>query len=478
MVSLRDVGLRPAIAFALLVGLLVPAAATSWYTLRREREGLTRELEAYHARVTAILALGMQQPVWTMEPDLGEPLLDSVMEDRRIVRVTVDGDRGPFLERAADDRRTGAPTVRRVVPIRNQGEAIGEVTVEVDTGSTAAAAAASTRRILSTALAQLVLSLAVILLVLRVKVLWPVERLVRQSERLARRELEEPFRWGSGDELGRLGQSLESTREALLALFGALDQRTAEQARLNQELEAALAARRRFLANMSHELKTPLNSVIGFSTILIRRLGGTVDAKEERLLQNILRAGQRLLGLVNDVLDLATLDAGDMELELEVVDLRQLLEGMCAVVEGVAARKRVRLELEVDPQVSCLTGDAAKLKHCVHHLLTNAVEFSPEGETVTVRAVPAAAPAGVRVEVTDRGPGIAAADLGLVFEEFRQVDEGPARCHQGAGLGLALVKRLVELHGGSIGVSSEPGRGSTFAAFLPLSPVVEVPPAG
>jgi signal transduction histidine kinase len=218
---------------------------------------------------------------------------------------------------------------------------------------------------------------------------------------------------------------------------------------------------------MSHELRTPLNAIIGFSGVLMRRLKGAINSQDERLLHNILHSGEHLLRLIDDVLDLAMIDAGQLELRPEAVDLRELLEGVCIVARGSAAKKGSTVDLEVAPELGTVTAEPSKIKHIVYHLITNAVKFSPDEATVTVRAQPASGRDGVCIDVIDHGIGIAPENQQVIFEEFRQVDDGPSRRFEGTGLGLALVKQLLELHGGEITVRSELGKGSTFSAFLP-----------
>jgi signal transduction histidine kinase len=240
----------------------------------------------------------------------------------------------------------------------------------------------------------------------------------------------------------------------------------------SRQLEAANRHKSEFLANMSHELRTPLNAIIGFSEVLAERLFGEVNDKQMEYLQDIHSSGQHLLALINDVLDLSKIEAGKMELDLSCFDLGLLLEHSATLVRERAQRHGLSLELQVDEGLGEWVADARKVKQVVVNLLSNAVKFTPNGGRVSVRARHLNGSNGhagewAEVSVSDTGVGIAREDQSLVFEEFRQAGGDVLRKAEGTGLGLALVKRFVELHGGAVTLDSEPGRGSTFRFTLP-----------
>ncbi len=237
----------------------------------------------------------------------------------------------------------------------------------------------------------------------------------------------------------------------------------------SRQLEAASRHKSEFLANMSHELRTPLNAIIGFSEVLAEEMFGEVNEKQREYLNDIHSSGHHLLSLINDILDLAKIEAGRMELELRRFDLAALLDNALTLVRERASRNGLALALDLDPGIGPWVADERKVKQAVINLLSNAVKFTPPAGRVTLRArLLADADGGaVEVAVVDTGVGIAADDQALVFEEFRQARGDHLRKSEGTGLGLALVKRFVELHGGSIRVESAPGRGSTFAFILP-----------
>jgi signal transduction histidine kinase len=234
------------------------------------------------------------------------------------------------------------------------------------------------------------------------------------------------------------------------------------------QLEVANRHKSEFLANMSHELRTPLNAIIGFSEVLLERMFGELNDKQAEYLQDILSSGRHLLSLINDILDLSKVEAGRMELELAPFSLPAALDNALTLVRERAARHGIRLELAVDAALGTVVADERKVKQILLNLLSTAVKFTPEGGRVAVRAEPA--DGTVEISVSDTGIGIAAEDREAIFEEFRQVGTDYSRKREGTGLGLALTRRFVELHGGRIWVKSEVGEGSTFTFTLPARP--------
>jgi GAF domain-containing protein len=261
----------------------------------------------------------------------------------------------------------------------------------------------------------------------------------------------------------------------LLRTFATQSALAIQNARLFQEieekgrqLEVANRHKSEFLANMSHELRTPLNAVIGFSEVLLERMFGELNDKQDEYLKDIFSSGRHLLSLINDILDLSKIEAGKMELELTPFDLPAALDNALTLVRGRAEVHAIALGLQADPRLGEFVGDERKVKQILVNLLSNAVKFTPEGGRVEVRAT--RANGGVEIAVSDTGIGIAAEDQETIFEEFRQVGTDYARKREGTGLGLALTKRFVELHGGTIWVKSEVGHGSTFTFTLPERP--------
>jgi GAF domain-containing protein/two-component sensor histidine kinase len=241
-----------------------------------------------------------------------------------------------------------------------------------------------------------------------------------------------------------------------------------ELADKTHQLEIASQHKSEFLANMSHELRTPLNAIIGFSEVLLERMFGELNERQDDYLKDILSSGKHLLSLINDILDLSKVEAGRMELEASDVALPELLDGALTMLRERANRHGISLTLDVDPEVGSILADERKVKQIVFNLLSNAVKFTPDGGKVTVSA--RRVEDAVEVAVQDSGIGIAPADQERIFEEFRQVSQTASTAREGTGLGLALARRFVELHGGRIWVESAVGQGSTFTFTLPVQP--------
>ena len=269
----------------------------------------------------------------------------------------------------------------------------------------------------------------------------------------------------SGDFAGRVEIP---NRDELGALAANLNRMSEELGRLYQQLEAASRHKSEFLANMSHELRTPLNAIIGFSEVLLERMFGELNPKQEEYLQDIMTSGRHLLSLINDILDLSKVEAGRMELEPSAFDLPAALEGCLTLVRERATRHGIALGLTVDERLGQIVADERKVRQVVLNLLSNAVKFTPEGGRVAVGA--ARADGSVEVSVSDTGIGIAQDEQEAIFEEFRQAGSDYTRKREGTGLGLALSRKFVELHGGRIWVKSEVGKGSTFTFTLPERP--------
>jgi signal transduction histidine kinase len=252
----------------------------------------------------------------------------------------------------------------------------------------------------------------------------------------------------------------------------------------NAELLRATRLKSEFLANMSHELRTPLNAIIGFSDLMLTEDVGAISPQQQEYLEAVLRNGRHLLELINGVLDLSKIEAGRMVLSLSATDLREAITGAVADTTTLRSAKRQEVWLELDDHPLHVVADGVRVRQVLFNLLSNASKFTGEGGTIILTALSTRAPmappadrAGderklvtkdvVWVSVADTGIGIASQDMPKLFQEFSQVDSSASRQAQGTGLGLALSKKLVEMHGGNIGAESLPGRGSTFWFILP-----------
>src|SRR5262249_51705807 len=255
------------------------------------------------------------------------------------------------------------------------------------------------------------------------------------------------------DELGSLAANLNRMNDQLRSLY--------------EELETVSRHKSEFLANMSHELRTPLNAIIGFSELLRQESFGPLNEHQRVYVQDVLAAAQHLLSLINDILDLAKVEAGRVDLELTDVSLRETLASGLTMHAERAAREGIEIGLRIEPAEIRVRADERRLRQVVFNLLSNAVKFTPAGGRIDVAAV--AVDGLVEIAVADTGPGIAPEDRDVIFEEFGQARAGPERDEEGTGLGLPLSRRLVELHGGRLWVESAPNEGSTFRFTLPVA---------
>ena len=279
----------------------------------------------------------------------------------------------------------------------------------------------------------------------------PIKRIDTRLAAIAEGDFSGHVDVSSRDELGELGANVNRMNDELQRLY--------------RELETTSRHKSEFLANMSHELRTPLNAIIGFSQVLRERMFGPLNPKQEEYVDDILTSGNHLLALINDGLDLSKVEAGQFELEVAPFSLWDALERGVVMVREQATKDGVQVALaEGNPELD-VEGDERRIRQVIFNLLSNAVKFTPAGGAVDISA--AKVNGEVRVSVTDTGPGIAVEDRVRIFEEFQQADAGAAQS-EGTGLGLALSKRLIELHGGRIWVDSQVGKGSTFVFTLPV----------
>ncbi|HET7746490.1 MAG TPA: ATP-binding protein, partial [Vicinamibacteria bacterium] len=267
----------------------------------------------------------------------------------------------------------------------------------------------------------------------------------------------------------------EELKEASELLEHRIAQATAELVSQNErlrrqqlELEQASAAKSQFLANMSHEFRTPLNAIMGYTSMLQQGVFGQLDPEQTKNLGRVETNAQHLMAIINDILDISRIEAGRMPVTLEIVDVPRLVTEVLAELDPIIVRSQLAVRAETGRSVPAVETDRAKVKQIVVNLVSNAIKFTPSG-SVTIRTAYEAASRSVTVAVTDTGIGIAAAEQEKIFEDFRQADSSMARRFPGAGLGLSISRRLATMLDGRIELRSQPGQGSTFTLVLPRS---------
>lgn len=341
----------------------------------------------------------------------------------------------------------------------------------------------SIQRILFFVLLALVLLSVITILALRYTVIRPLSALTEVSRRIAETgDPEQEIEVTGTGEIATLSHSFRAMVEkihsektgreqALLQLEAYRDhleeivaERTRELAKAKEAAESADRLKSAFLATMSHELRTPLNSIIGFSGVLEQELAGPLNDEQKKQLGMISDSAEHLLALINDVLDLSKIEAGQLKVEAGPVEVRTVIEKAVRTVMPLAEGKNLALELEIDPGAGPVIADSRRVEQVLLNLLSNAIKFTDKG-TVRVRCT--AEGAMVRISVTDTGIGIQKEYLERLFAPFTQIETGLSRKYEGTGLGLSISKRLVTLMGGEIMVESEPGKGSTFSFTLP-----------
>ena len=251
-----------------------------------------------------------------------------------------------------------------------------------------------------------------------------------------------------------------------------VEERTADLSRANSNLARALRVKDEFLANMSHELRTPLNAILGLSESLTEQIAGPLNEKQQKYLITISESGHHLLSLINDILDLAKIEAGQITLDINKVDVNSVSQASLRMIKQLAQKKNLEVLVEIDKNIGLIWADERRLKQMIVNLMSNAVKFTPENGKIGLKIQGQPEDNKVMITVWDTGIGIRESDFQRLFQPFVQLDSGLARESTGTGLGLALVTQMARLHGGSVNVTSDPGKGSRFTIVLPWEPAV------
>ena len=313
-------------------------------------------------------------------------------------------------------------------------------------------------------------------------ILRPIRQLRALASNVAEGNLDIRSAIKTGDEYEKLANSfnnmldgLQAAQEKLRQANKQLDDKIAELSERNIELFKANKIKGEFLANISHEFRTPLNAILGFAQVLRDKPGVLKKDKAQRYAENILTSGNRLLNMINDLLDLAKTEAGKMEMRIEQTSIPQLCKGLKASFSSLTKKKKIKIKLLTDKNIPVLSTDPGKVQQILYNFLSNAVKFTPQRGKIEIRASLLPDENTVRIAVADNGCGIAEADKEKIFEKFRQADGSITRESTGSGLGLAISRELAAMLAGSIGMESELDKGSTFWLDIPVTITKENP---
>lgn len=369
------------------------------------------------------------------------------------------------------ESRDGAPYLVQIKPLPNEvscqechgaDQALrGAVLVSTSMTSVEQAVRNDIIRMVIVFVSGLIVLMAVIWFALRATVLKPLKQVVSVIHGIAEGDLEERIHVKSKDEVGEMAESFNK-------MAGSLQESQEKLRRVNLVLLEANRLKSEFLSVMSHELRTPLNAIIGFSEVLKDIGEGKISDREEKYLLNIETSGRHLLQLINDILDLAKMGAEDIELASEDISIPQVMEDIRKLGHPFAARRRIWLEILPSEQLPLIMADGGKVKRILYNLVSNAIKFTPENGRVIIQA--REVDGSVEISVTDTGIGISDDDQKKIFTEFQQLESSYTRKYEGTGVGLALSRKLVEMHGGRIWVESKLGEGSKFTFSLPTIP--------
>jgi len=497
---LRNLGIGSKFALLVTLILVVTLSIVTIFSIRNQEQLFIGNLKAKGAALGNFVSLISPRAIlsydfegmndYVREIGKEEDMVYAVLVAANGINLTNHLDeRKPIIESAQREAGSGADILEVVTlvdqradvipmrfPVFFDGEEIGNLAIGLGTQRI-------DRDIRDTLTRNLAASLIVIVFLgfalyagFRVIVLTRIKHLQRGLERVTQGALDTNISVNAEDEIGQLTRSFNEMVDQLSETISAKDEssrslaiQAEELKRLSDEAIQANRHKSEFLANMSHELRTPLNAIIGFSEVLKERMFGDLNDKQAEYADDIHSSGRHLLSLINDILDLSKIEAGRMELNVGEFNIPLAIDNALTLVKERASRHGIALESSIGEDVSNYVGDERKFKQIMLNLLSNAIKFTGDGGRVSVNAE--TIEKEISIAITDTGIGIAEEDLEHVFEEFRQVGNDVQKKTDGTGLGLALTRTFVEMHGGKINVRSETGKGSTFSFTLPVKSV-------
>jgi two-component system sensor histidine kinase/response regulator len=461
----RFSGLAWGITAALLIGLVMPGLIGGGLLVKMFRSNAHAELKESLVRSAAILQHGLRGPLWNMDEAAIRGVVNAVMLDPQFVRIIVKSNDGLLnVEVVKDDRRLGM-VQSLSQKVTSDEKLIGSIFVEIDDGLVTAINNQRRWVLLAIVSFQVGASFAVLVWLMRRRLLFPLRRLAEFSDQIAKGDLSRQLDWHRDDEVGVLANQLEGMRVSLQEDRKGLEilvaTRTEALSVAKKAAESASQAKSVFLANMSHEIRTPMNAIIGL-THLLRRAEPSLQQAER--LGKIDTAANHLLSIINDILDISKIEADKLQIEHTNFQLSSILDNVRSLISDQAAAKGLRIEMDLDGVPLWLRGDPMRLRQSLLNYASNAIKFTQAG-SVTLRALLLEKndeKVAVRFEVQDTGIGIPQDKLSSLFQSFEQADASTTRKYGGTGLGLAITKRLAQLMGGDAGAESEVGKGSTF----------------
>jgi signal transduction histidine kinase len=476
---LQGNSLHVAIFIGIFLALAIPGLIGVFLEFKSAEEDARKHLQRDLERTAEVLAASLVSPLWELSVPGAEAIVRATAADDRFVSVVVtDMHRNKtFVEvqRMAGQVREAITATRQIM---RAGDEIGNLSVTMTLTPYLDSAKSRAMATLYQGLTVLIAAFLTILLILRYQVLQPVRQLTKEAGRIAAQDLVTPVSSGSNNEIGQVFNALEYMRSQLLTAFDALRKskaellahqehletvvrdRTAELETARQSADAANLAKSAFLANMSHEIRTPLNAITGMAHMI--RRAGLPDEQLQRF-DKLEAAGKHLLAIINDILDLSKIEAGKFALEEAPLNVGEIVGTVANVLSERVHAKHLKLLIDIEPLPGVL-GDRTRLQQALLNYATNAVKFTEQG-SITLKASRGKESADlleIRLEVRDTGAGIAPEAIPRLFSSFEQADNSITRKYGGTGLGLAITRKIAELMGGTVGVDSTPGKGSTF----------------